>query len=529
MTLHQLESSPAPAPSRRGLLLGAAGLSSAALVGQIGAAQEALAAPSYRVNPFRKTKIPTAFERHLMNRMGCGYSRGTWQQMRRAGGPEKWFTQQLRHSSIAENAKSQGLINWFPDLKQSPRTKWVRNTSGVKGGWAYARDVSNYSILRRVYSNRQVHETMVEFWSNHLHVPTVDDLSWPHRYSYDQMIRRHALGRFDQMLTAATLHPAMLTYLDNWRSEKDAANENHGRELLELHTVGRTSGYTEAMVKHSATLLSGYTVDVKGSWNGHYDRRRHTTGSVRVLGFSATNASSDGRTVTQKYLHYLAHHPATARTIARKLALRFVSDTPSDALVNHLAKVFRNSGTDIKATLRALVAHKEFRRAAGRKVRTPVEDLVATLRVLQVNAAKPANIRQFGHVLDYLHRGLRVYQWPRPDGPPDRDSAWSSATRMLGSFRMHWNLAGGWYPTGHVVYRRPTYWLPQRRIRLDAYVDHMCRMLHGKPSTSRQLKAVCQATGLRPREFVTRDHALGSWLMVRLVSVLLDTPNHMSR
>ncbi len=491
-------------------------------------AASAAAAP-YRVNPFTKTTVPTRQQLHLMNRMGCGYSRATFAQLRRAGGAPRWFDQQLFPNKVAQGAKAKALPGWFPDLRETPARMWERQATRSKGGWEYARDLANYSMLRRIYSTRPVHETMVDFWSNHLHVPASGDLPWVHRYSYDLLIRRYALGRFDRMLVAATLHPAMLLFLDNWRSEKNAPNENHGRELLELHTVGRTSGYTEDMVKDSAKILSGYTVDAFKTWDGYYEPRKHTTGAVRVLGFGSANASEDGRQLALDYLTYLARHPATARTIARKLALCFVSDSPSDALVNHLAQVFRDSGTDIRTTLRALVAHPEFRAAVAHKVRTPIEDFVATARVLGVDVGAPTGGDAFAHTASWVHQSMLLYQWPRPDGPPGHNAAWSSATRMLAAFRMHWNLGGGWYPSADVSYRPPASWLPQRRIRLDQYVDHMCRMLHGKPSTPLLLAAAVEALGEPPGEVITRDHALGGWLFVRLLGVLLDSPEHMRR
>ena len=525
----QLDESGPPETSRRRLLVSGAAVASAAVVGQAALAEAAVAGTTYRVRPFRKTRIPTRQQLHMMNRMGCGYSRDTWRQMRNAGGATGWFHQQLNHTRVPESSKAAQLLDWFPDLGDSPTRRWSRQKLGTKKNWEYALDLANYSMLRRMYSNRQVFENMVEFWSNHLHVPADVDLAWVHRFSYDQVIRTHALGRFDEMLEAASLHPAMLLYLDNWRSERNAPNENQGRELLELHTVGRTSGYTEQMVKDSATILSGYTVHAFTTWDGYYDAGRHTTGKVQVLGFTAANGSSDGREVTKDYLRYLAHHPATARTIARKLALRFVSDSPSNELVDHLARVFRESGTDIKATLRALVAHKEFTRSVGQKVRNPVEDLVATVRVLDVDAQRPTGEAAFARTISWLHGGMILYQWPRPDGPPDRNTAWASATRMLGSFRMHWNLAGGWYPNENVAYRRPASWLPQRRIRFDQYVDHLCRMIHGRRSTPRLLQAAVQAVDCRPGEIITRDHAVAGWLFVRLLGVLLDSPQHMSR
>jgi len=516
-------------PSRRRILLGGTAATAIAVGGETVTAGAARAAPSYSVNPYLKTTIPSRRQLHLMNRMGCGYSRGTFAQMRRSGSTMRWFNAQLDPSTITEGVKASSLPGWFPDLRETPQRMWERQSMGSKGGWEYAVDLANLSMLRRMHSTRQVHETMVDFWSSHLHVPASGDLCWVQRRSYDELIRKHALGRFDQMLVAATLHPAMLLFLDNWRSEKNAPNENHGRELLELHTVGRTSGYTENMVKDSAKILSGHTVDAFGTWDGFYEPRKHTTGAVQVLGFNALNASVDAQQLTRDYLTYLANHPSTARTIANKLALCFVSDTPSDALVSHLAQVFRDSGTDIKTTLRALVVHPEFKASAGKKVRTPIEDFIMTARVLRVSPSAPTGPNAFAHAASWVHQSMLLYQWPRPDGPPSRDAAWSSATRMLNAFHMHWNLAGGWWPDIDVVYRQRASWLPQKRIRLDRYVDHMCRMLHGKGSTPQLLEAVLQALGEPPGEMVTKDHAVGDWLFVRLLGVLLDSPEHMSR
>lgn len=488
-----------------------------------------LAGTTYAVNPYTRTKVPTAFELHVMNRLGCGYSRDTWARMRAAGGAEAWFERQLEPDSVAESETAEALLGWYPDLDDSPATKWAKYEAKTKGGFQYARDLANWSMLRRVHSRRQLHETMVDLWSNHFNVTALANRAWVQRWHFDRTIRQHALGSFEDLLIACTLHPAMLLYLDNFRSERDNANENHGRELLELHTVGRAAGYSEQMVKDSAIILSGYTVHLKTSWEMYYDRTLHTLGPVQVLGFSHANGSADGSQLTLDYLRYLARHPATARTVATKLATRFVSDTPSPDLVDELARTYLDSGTDVKAMLRVLFGSAEFHSSAGQKVRTPVEDCVATCRVLQVEARRPTGERSFGNVVTGLHQGLPLYHWPRPDGPPERNAEWASASRMLSSFRMHWNLAGGFYPGVDVGYKPGRWWLPQRRIRLDQYVDHLCRMLLGRGSTSRELKAVCQATGFQPGDTVTRDHALARWAFVRMAVVLLDSPTHMSR
>jgi uncharacterized protein (DUF1800 family) len=321
----------------------------------------------------------------------------------------------------------------------------------------------------------------------------------------------------------------MSLYLDNWRSRRNAPNENQGRELLELHTVGTTAGYTEDMVKASAVLLSGYSVDWGGTYEPFYDQANHTTGPVTVLDFSHANASADGRPAAEAYLRYLANHPATARTVATRLAVRFVSDQPSQALVDHLAEVFLASGTDIKATLKALTVHPEFRGSAGRKVTTPIDDLVATVRVLGSVAARPTGSDSFANSLQWVHGGLRLYSWPRPDGAPETDAEWTSAVRMLRSFRMHWNLSGGYYPSKDVTHRAGRTRIPQRRMTFDLYVDHLCRSLLGRRSTARLLQAACVATGLTPRTVITRQHAVATWLFPHVATVLLDSPTHMTR
>ena len=513
--------------SRRTVLAGGAALT-AAIATPVVVASPAAAA-TYPVNPYTATSVPSATALHYLNRLGCGYSRTTYAQMKAIGSAAKWLDAQLSPSTVTEGPTASALTSWYPDLGESVTTKWSRNTSGDKGGWEYARDLANYSMLRRAYSYRQVLESLVDFWSNHLHVHADHDTAWVWRWSYDALVRKHALGRFEDMLLAASLHPAMLLYLDNWRSVRGAPNENQGRELLELHTVGRSAGYTEAMVKDSAKILSGYTVDAFDTWAFRYDATKHTTGAVQVLGFTHANASTDGRAVTTAYLKYLANHPATALNIARKLCRHYIGDSASTTVVNVVAKAFRDSGTDIKATVRALVAHPEFLASRGTVVRTPVEDFVATVRALRVVATKPTSEDSFANTAVWVPQSTPVYQWPRPDGSPYGDATWSSATRMLSSFRMHWNLTAGWWPTQQVGYRTGASWMPAASLRLDRYVDHLCRTLLGRPSSTRLLNAALTTVGYGPATVVTADHPVNTWLYVRLVGALLDSPDHMRR
>ena len=485
----------------------------------------------YRTASYDQTPVPTSRERHMLSRMGCGFSVGSFAAMRAAGGELAWFEQQLQPESVTESSVAQQVSDWFPRLQDAPTLIFHNDDTEVHRTWHYARDLANYSVLRRIYSNRTVLESMVELWSNHLHVNTRHFPGFTQRPAYDAMIRRHALGTFEELLVAATLHPAMLMFLDNWKSVRGNPNENHGRELLELHTVGRAD-HTEDMVKQAAKILSGWTLN-HGEWAAFYDPTRHTTGAVDLLGFQSTNAVANDPELARRFLRVLAHHPATAQRIARKLAVRFVSDDPPQPLVDRLAQVFLDSGTDIKATLRALVTSEEFWASAGQKVRTPIDDVVATCRALQVTAQAPINDDSFASRICYAVKSVQVFQWPRPDGPPDHAVSWATTTRMLNSWQAHWGLAGGWYPKGQVEYRAPAYFLPDdfpaTGVPFARLVDHLSRVVLGRTSTTRILRAACEGCDIEPTEVITGSHALMRYKFHRLLAVLLDSPAHMTR
>lgn len=506
--------------TRRGLLAGA-GAASALLSG-------CTVEDDFSVRPYPGTDLPRPLELHYLDRLGQGWSPLAMARMRADGGPQRWLAAQLRPESVEQNERTRSLDSWFPLLwTHTPAERWTLQRSGGRRSFEYARDLANLTMLRRVETGHELHETMVDFWSSHLNITSPDDLSWTWRTDYDNVIRRHALGTYTELLTAASLHPAMLLYLDNWRSRYGAPNENHGRELLELHTVGRRSGYTEQMVQDSAKILSGWTVRAYDDWERFYDTDNHSTGTVRVLGFADANTARDGRALCRRYLAYLAGHPVTARNLATKLARRLVSDTPSEQLIERAALTYLRSGTDIKALVGAIVDTDEFRGSAGQKVRTPVEDAVATCRVLGVQAGAPSGPDSFANRLTYLHGGEELYRWPRPDGPPDTGTAWSSAGRMLSSFRMHWLLAGGHHPTQDVTYRSIDSWLPEPSLRYDAFVDHLARTLTGTRSTTTLVRACCEVSGRRPG--ATVRHASRDSIVNRTLATILDTPRHMTR
>jgi uncharacterized protein (DUF1800 family) len=478
--------------------------------------------------------VATSRERLFLNRFGTGFTQDALKQLRAAGTTEAWLEQQMNPTTVTEAAKVATIDGWFSYLRAPVTTKAGANGDGSMPAWKYGHNLGNWTILRRIYSRRSVLETMTDFWSTNLHIPVGHDRAWLYRADYDATIRQHAFGTFEEILLALSLHPAMRVYLDNWSSVKNKPNENQGRELLELHTVGRAAGYSEAMVKDSAKILSGYTVDWGKTYEARYDQTRHTTGAVSVLGFDNPNAAADGQAVTEAYLKYLAHHPSTASNLCRKLATYFVSDAPSDGLVASLAQVYLANGTDMKAVLRALAAHPEFLLSQGQKVRTPVADMVATARVLNIDVQPPGTDGAYADNANWSNGGPALFSWPRPDGPPVVGRMWSSASRVFASYDVHLNHAGGWWPKG-ATYRSAASWLPASSVRFDDYVEHLSRTWLGKSADSRIQKAATQAVnGPEAWAHVTADtevtakHSLGSWLFPRLVIALLDTPDHMT-
>ena len=242
----------------------------------------------------------------------------------------------------------------------------------------------------------------------------------------------------------------MLLFLDNWRSAQGraqreprprAARAAHRRPDLGLHRGdGQGLGQDPVRLHRRRLRVAGTATTTAG---------KHTTGPVQVLGFTAANGSADGRALTRDYLRYLAHHPATARTIARKLAVRFVSDAPSDALVDAPR---RASSAAPAPTSRRRCARWSRTGSSGprrgSKVRTPIDDLVHTVRVLGVTAQRPSGREgSFADAIALAAPGRPAL--PAGRARTDRrtcNAAWASASRMLGSFRMHWHLAGGYWP-----------------------------------------------------------------------------------
>jgi hypothetical protein len=513
----------APRPARRAVMAGAGLAVGGALVA--GPAE----ATTYGAARHRSTPLLSAQARHLVGRFSYGVTPDLACEVQRKGGAHPWFAWQLSPGRIADDDADR-LVTWFPGLSWSPSKLWAKTLDGSMPGWQVMEDYQSWVLLRRIKSRRQLLETMTEFWESHLHVPVYADGVFTWRTSYGQMIRRHALDSFETLLHASTTHPAMGIYLDNAVSDKEHPNENLGRELLELHTVG-VGNYTESDVKSSARILTGWKVDEWNTWKASYDASAHWTGRVKVGGFQAANRSPDGRQVTRDYLRYLAHHPDTGHRLATKLATVFVRDNPPGALVDHLAKVYRAHGTRIQPVLHALIESTPFSTSVGARVRDPEGDLVATYRALDITVKKPTTRDSAPHQIIWQAStiGAAPLQWPRPDGQPADNASWASPSRMMGSLSTHYVLSGGWWPTKDIHYRSPASWLPKPEVRFDHLVDHMSQQILHRHASDTLLKACCESVAARPRDLITVDHAVVRWLFPRLLTTFLDSPTHFRR
>lgn len=483
----------------------------------------------YRPVRYAPTPVLGAADRHVVSRFSYGTTPELVREVQAAGGGVAWFEKQLA-TAYSDPAADARIGDWWPDLHLDAPTLWKRQQDEVRAVWEVMADYSRRLLVRRTISPHQVLERMTEFFEAHLHVPVNGDKQGIWRASYGDVIRRHALGRFDEMLVEAITHPSMLLFLDQAVSTKKAPNENLGRELLELHTVG-VGNHTEADVKASARILTGYRVDVWRSWAATYKPEDHWTGPVQVGDFSDPNTDPDGRDLVRRYLVHLAHRPQTAQRLARKLAVKFVRDDPPQALVDRLARTYLEHDTAIVPVLRELVRSVEFKGSRGVKLRDPSEDLVATYRALGASLKAPQRIEDAANAMLWQSTviGLAPMTWPRPDGQPLDNQPWATPARALASMDIHWSLAGGWWPKTGVDYQQPTDWVPELPMQFAPLVDHLSRHILGRPSTRGILKAACTAVSVKPTEQITADHPLMRWHFNRLLGSFLDNPLHYGR
>ncbi len=329
-------------------------------------------------------------------------------------------------------------------------------------------ELSEQKVLRAVYSERQLQEVLVDFWFNHFNVFAGKGADRGLLTAYERdVIRPRVFGRFRDLLGATAESPAMLFFLDNWMSvdpngphlavagtdmsrlrprraavgpvapprRRAGLNENYARELMELHTLGVDGGYTQKDVVEVARCFTGWTIaQPRDGGAFRFDQRQHDPGQKVVLGhvIKAGGGKSDGDQV----LDILARDPHTAHFIATKLVRRFVADDPPPALVDRVARRFRETDGDLREAYRAILLSPEFwaDHAYASKTKTPFEFVASALR------ASDAQIEDATSLVQALRGlGMPLYFCQPPTGYADRADAWVNTGSLLN--RMNFALA----------------------------------------------------------------------------------------
>lgn len=460
---------------------------------------------------------------HLLSRFAFGPTAADRTYLSKHS-PSAWYQAQVdfaRQNLGYSGHKSVAACG--PLLRKSPFDvqQWLIARDNAYG-WDAMDQLTQVTLGLQAWSPGQLYETLVDFFANHLNVPNHNGDLWNTRHTFDRdVVRRYALGKFSDMLLASAKHPAMLIYLSLAESTKAAVNENYGRELLELHTVGLH--YSESDVQNVAKLLTGRTVDD----NQHYlfDGYIHPRGKVRVLGFTHSNASGDGgESAGDALLRYLARHRYTAANLARKLCVRFVSDTPSAKLVSAVADAYLHHDTAILPMVATILRSTEFWESRGAKVRRPAENIVATIRTLSPKVTDWAKILQALHWIT-SSMGNVPLDWPAPNGYPDVAAAWRSAGNLLTSWDLHLGFAGGWWDGLKAPAIKGFYDSPSSTSgeAIDALARRLTGMTFAKPDKAALQKFVGEAA-----DTPISDSRL-DWLDYPLVAIILDGPHHALR
>jgi uncharacterized protein (DUF1800 family) len=341
-------------------------------------------------------------------------------------------------------------------------------------------ELAEAKLLRAAYSERQLEEVMTDFWFNHFNVFVGKGADRYLLTEYERdVIRKHAFGKFKDLLLATAESPAMLFYLDNWQSigpnslagrfggrrgqrgtfrrsraqrgqmmpldlpdpqpqVKRGLNENYARELMELHTLGVDGGYTQQDIIEVAKVFSGWTIKQPRRGGGfEFDERRHEPGTKVVLG---TKINEGGMGEGKMVVALLAKHPATAKFISKKLAMRFVSDVPPASLVDRMAATFTKTDGDIKEVLRTLFKSPEFwsQDAYRAKVKTPLEFVVSAVRATNTDVKQALPLAR---ALNEM--GMPLYGAQPPTGYSMKAETWVNSAALLNRMNFALALGGG--------------------------------------------------------------------------------------
>jgi uncharacterized protein (DUF1800 family) len=409
----------------------------------------------------------------LLNRVTWGVNPSDAREFARLG-ERRWLELQLKPSAKDRlPAAAQSQIDGFEILNE-PMTLIVMNAQAKQDGakeltdpeqkkafhQAYENDLNTAfhqaearSILRDLYSPDQLKEQMTWFWFNHFSVQASKANIRAMVGDYEERaLRPHALGRFRTLLEATLRHPAMLRYLDNADNAAGHINENYAREIMELHTLGVGSGYTQKDVQELARILTGVGIDThEGNprmppalesqlvRDGlfEFNPKRHDYGDKVFLGHAIKGR---GFGEVEEALDLLARNPATARHISKELAVYFVSDSPPESLTRRMSAAFTRSDGDIAEVLRVMFHSPEFEASLGTKFKDPAHYVLSSVR-LAYDDRVVLNTNPIQGWFTRLGEGL--YGRETPDGFPMTADYWNGPGQLETRFEIAQKIGAG--------------------------------------------------------------------------------------
>jgi uncharacterized protein (DUF1800 family) len=411
----------------------------------------------------------------LLERLTWGVNASSAEHLR-ALGTERWLQEQLHpaaNAALPDTAKAQieamADVHKFPfDIAvafdaQAKSANQVADPDQRKAAQQVfqqamndrAKQAAARTILRALYAPDQVRERMTWFWFNHfsVHQNKANIRILVGDYE-DRAIRPFALGKFRDLLAATLHHPAMLRYLDNADNAAGHLNENYAREIMELHTMGVGSGYSQADVEALAKIFTGVGIDTKpedpklnpelqsqlvreGAFE--FNPARHDYRDKTFLGHAIKGR---GLAEVDEALDILAHHPATAAHVSRQIATYFVSDNPPDSLVPKMAQTFKTTDGDIAAVLATMVHAPEFIASLkpGMKFKDPVQYVLSAVR-LAYDDKVILNTLPIQSWLNRLSEGL--FNHDTPDGYSMASASWSGPGQMMVRFEIARQIGSG--------------------------------------------------------------------------------------
>lgn len=400
----------------------------------------------------------------LVNRLAWGETAGSTTLDGQS--PQAWLESQLHPSDddglppqvqaqiAAMEISSKPMPQLAAEVKDlQMQAKDAKGTDGAKDARkpfqdemnSLEREAQTRSLLRDLYSKNQLKEELTWFWFNHFNVHAKKGVIRALVGDYeDRAIRPHVLGKFRDLLAATLAHPAMIQYLDNQQNAAGHINENYAREIMELHTMGVGSGYSQQDVQELARILTGVGINLNPRRAGfapanlvEFNPRRHDFGDKVFLGIPIKGR---GLEEVAEALTILSRQPATARHISTELAQYFCCDSPSPALVEAMAVTFLKTDGDIAEVLRTLFAAPEFTASLGRKFKDPMQWTVSALRA----SFGDRTITNAQPVINWLNRmGEPLFGHETPDGYPMTESAWAGPGQMATRFEIARQIGAG--------------------------------------------------------------------------------------